>query len=397
MLRAHRLVRCDPRKTVDHKEIEAIFKNQGHGAKVQSPALQRVARGVDQYSGIIFNLVNEDLNCSRKMNRITTQLENCMYYAQALIRTHAAEGCEPPSPARAKAHAYSAALPPKVNGAAGRGRWTAVHWSLEGNEMPGPEPTPRPGGVEFDDEKIIDRNAECGTSQLPNMRRVQAGRQKAESFQILASAFAVLERGGGSGVREGGEGVCMRNEDEEKYTYRYITKCNAGAGILRFQMLGVGMKVTQDRTLNQQGEQEKESERKIDVDFDTNRKRQRIGKQELGDTVTEGVEKRDITQRHEGIGDERQCPTARSLQPGGIDGVYGAESKGRAGMGISSRREDTERRWFENRVGVGTGNKASREIDRDTRDIAFSAWSRGEPSAEEGNETKEIQAGIRIE
>jgi hypothetical protein len=53
--------------------------------------------------------------------------------------------------------------------------------------------------------------------------------------------------------------------------------------------------------------------------------------------------------------------------------------------------------WFENRVGVGTGNKASREIDRDTRDIAFSAWSRGEPSAEEGNETKEIQAGIRSE
>jgi hypothetical protein len=88
----------------------------------------------------------------------------------------------------------------------------------------------------------------------------------------------------------------------------------------------------------------KESGRKIDVDFDTNRKRQRIGKQELGDTVTEGVEKREITRRHEGIEDKRQCPTAGSLQPGGIDGVYGAESKGRAGMGISSRREDTERR-----------------------------------------------------
>jgi hypothetical protein len=64
----------------------------------------------------------------------------------------------------------------------------------------------------------------------------------------------------------------------------------------------------------------------------------------LGDTVTEGVEKRDITRRHEGIEDERQCPTAGSLQPGGIDGVYGAERKGKAGMGISSRREHTERR-----------------------------------------------------
>jgi hypothetical protein len=48
MLRAHGLVRCDPGRTVDHKEIEAIFISQGHGAQVQPPALQQVARGVDQ-------------------------------------------------------------------------------------------------------------------------------------------------------------------------------------------------------------------------------------------------------------------------------------------------------------------------------------------------------------
>jgi hypothetical protein len=77
--------------------------------------------------------------------------------------------------------------------------------------------------VEFDDEKIIERNAECGTSQLPNMRRgghqdkredgrghkersapadVPGPEDEKNLYRILvfALASAVRERGDGSGV-----------------------------------------------------------------------------------------------------------------------------------------------------------------------------------------------------
>jgi hypothetical protein len=52
--------------------------------------------------------------------------------------------------------------------------------------------------------------------------------------------------------------------------------------------------------------------------------------------------------------------------------------------------------YFETRVGVGIENKAGWEIEVE-RDGVFGARPWRDPSAEEENETKERQTGIRIE
>ncbi|KAJ7854483.1 hypothetical protein B0H13DRAFT_1903627 [Mycena leptocephala] len=136
------------------RESKRFFENQGHGAQVQLPALQRIVRGVDQYSGIIFPLFNEDVNCSRKTNQMTTQLENCMYYAQPT-----AEGT------RARMN-YELRRGEERLAAAG-GQQSTVR---KGDARSRTHGQGKQAGVEFYDEEIVERKAECGTSQLPSMR-----------------------------------------------------------------------------------------------------------------------------------------------------------------------------------------------------------------------------------
>ncbi|KAJ7914517.1 hypothetical protein B0H13DRAFT_1872904 [Mycena leptocephala] len=152
-------------------------------------------------------LEEDELNC--------TQLER-LHVLRAGRRSHAAEGCEPPSPARAEAHAYSAALPPKEKGslhhfdtacgarniggslkerhqhigggtkstcrAASRRQWTAVNCPERRRLVQG-------RGVEFEYTNIIDR------ASVTDILMRSAERQSEEDIMATARTDARCSRG----------------------------------------------------------------------------------------------------------------------------------------------------------------------------------------------------------